>query len=399
MKRIIYCLFFFASFSCINAQVNKKSYLQKVLNNLEQIKSASYYITSETWQPGDTTALSTFRNFVKEYDNPKDTTIGACFVDLDPNDTTKLDFCYDGDKRVLVYHDVKGIVIDDFTARPLPFRPLRPPFFNYTKNIIKYALETTDNITTKLEDRNDHYHFKMVINEDKQVEFLGKAYHMPEAPFFSDPTSIYELWISKSSNLPYKVRREMSHDISAMTCSDITLNRLSIANFKAVNYYPKGYEIRKYGYRNAKEKTIPPLTGKEAPEWTLTDKNGKSVSLHDIKSKVVLINFTGIGCGACLASLPFLKALKGEFSNTDFELVAIESWARKARALDNYIHRKGINYTMLNATDQVIKDYQTGGTAPFFFILDQQRIVRKVIRGYGGKTTDHEILEAIKHLL
>ena len=37
--------------------------------------------------------------------------------------------------------------------------------------------------------------------------------------------------------------------------------------------------------------------------------------------------------------------------------------------------------------------------APFFFILDQDRVVRKVIQGYGIEKTDKEITDAIKALL
>lgn len=104
------------------------------------------------------------------------------------------DFCYDGNARVVAYHDVKRLMIDDFTFRPLPFRPLDPPFFNCTKNIIRYALTTQDNITIQLKERGGDYYFKLVIEEDKQVEFFGKAHYMPANPYnMGNTTSIYEL--------------------------------------------------------------------------------------------------------------------------------------------------------------------------------------------------------------
>ena len=42
---------------------------------------------------------------------------------------------------------------------------------------------------------------------------------------------------------------------------------------------------------------------------------------------------------------------------------------------------------------------KTGGAAPYFFIVDQERIIRKVIRGYSNENTDKEIINAIKELL
>lgn len=385
-----------------NTQNTEKVYLKKVLTNLEKIESATYYTTDESWQPGDSTALFTLHGFVKEYNNPMDSTIGASYVALDANDTTKLESCYDGNIKVLSYHDNKKLVIDDFTCRPLPFRLVSPPFFNKVKNIIKYALTTKDHITTELKDEGDSYYFKLVINEGQQVEFLGKAYHMPLPPFdIGSTTSIYELWINKSNDLPYKARREMSHDISVSTYSNLEINKLSINDFNVADYFPKDYEIVKYGdlYKKNKDSTVSELTGKKAPGWILENIDAQPVSLADCKSKIILINFTGIGCGACQAAVPFLKQLKESFSSEEFELIAIESWSRKVSSIRNYANRKELNYTILNATNEVVKQYQTGGAAPYFFILDQERIIRKVIRGYSKENTDKEIIHTIKELL
>ena len=147
------------------------------------------------------------------------------------------------------------------------------------------------------------------------------------------------------------------------------------------------------------EPTASSLIGKKAPGWILENIEAQPVSLADYKSKIILINFTGIGCGACQAAIPFLKQLKESFTSEEFELIAIESWSRKVSAIRNYAKRKELNYTILNATNEVIKQYQTGGAAPYFFIVDQERIIRKVIRGYSNENTDKEIINAIKELL
>ena len=79
--------------------------------------------------------------------------------------------------------------------------------------------------------------------------------------------------------------------------------------------------------------------------------------------------------------------------------MAIESWSRRESAVKAYAERKQLNYTILTATDQIIQDYQTGGSAPQFFILDKQRIIRKTIKGYGGDRTNKEIISTIATLL
>ena len=374
-------------------------YLKEVLANLEKIETASYYETAESWQHGDTVAMNIYCTYVKEYDNPADSTIGASYVNLDCDDPTKLKYGYDGNVGAHAFHKEKGIMLDDFASKAhLPFRPLTPPFFNYARNIIEYALTTGDSIVVTMEDLGNAYYVKLTIYEDAQVEFFGKAYHMPESPYIFDPVSNYELWIGKSDDLPYKIRREMSHDISVTSCADAEFNKLSIEDFHLDDYFPEDYEIRMRGQKS-NELPKKDLTGEKAPVWTLDDMNEQPVSLADFKSNVLLVNLTGIGCGACTASIPFLKDLKGRFSTEDFELVAIETWVRKPHSLQNYTNKNELNYPVLGATDEVVKDYRTGGAAPYFFILDEQRVVRKVIRGYAKDKTDKEIIEAITALL
>ena len=125
---------FFAS-GC-STEFKDKKYLSEVLDNLNQIESARYYATSTTWAPGDDKPSGIQHRYVKEFNNPSDTTIGASFVALSEEDTTELNFCYDGKMRAMVYED-KTLVIDSFKVRELSFRPLRAPFFNYAKSIIK----------------------------------------------------------------------------------------------------------------------------------------------------------------------------------------------------------------------------------------------------------------------
>ena len=82
-------------------------------------------------------------------------------------------------------------------------------------------------------------------------------------------------------------------------------------------------------------------------------------------------------------AIPFLKKLKGQYSADDFELIAIESWSGSHSARTHYVKQKGINYTFLGADEKVLDDYHTGRAAPYFFLLDEKRIVRKVFFGYN----------------
>ena len=385
-------------FHACTVDYTSTNYLKKVLNNLETIESATYNIVSENWPPGDTAASETYYCFVKEYDNPSDTTIGSKFVRLNGSDTSILEFCYDGEMRALVYNDEKRIVLDSFNVNPRPFRALTPPFFNYVKSILKYALETKDSISLDLKDLEDIVYLKLTIYEENQIEFFGKAFRMPITPYtFGENTSIYELWIDKTNDLPFKTRREMVHNISVRIRKDFELNKMDIKDFKASDYFPNDYRIQTYG-SGGKRKVKSELIGKEAPDWTLQTGDQLPFSLTDLKSKVSMIQFTSVSCGPCKASIPFLKGLSDLYKKEDFDFVAIECTSRNTNVLKTYMNRNQFDYKFVLSTKEVLKSYSIG-SFPVFFILDENRIIRNVIYGYGKESTDNEIRDAIDKLM
>lgn len=297
--------------SCVE-NYTSTDYLKQVLKKLEKIESATYWVEEEAWNPGDTAATFVVKQYVESYRNPSDTTIGSSWAIFETEQKAHLEFAYDGKMRTLIYDDVKGMVIDSFNVRKLPFRPVSPPFFNYSENIIRYIIENNDSTFVEQKDLGEEIYVKLTIYEDRQVEFFGRAHYIPENPYTFDPTSIYELWINKKSNLPQKVRREMSHNISVSSVSDFEFNKLRLENFVASDYFPKDYEIRQYGQKG-KERQPNALIGKKAPDWTLQTADNQDISLSDLKGKVLMIQFTSVSCGPCKASIPFLKELSKEY--------------------------------------------------------------------------------------
>ena len=373
-----------------------QEYLREVLNKLESIRSASYQEERLSYLPYESKPRASYTYQVHEYRNPNDTTIGSSFVEWMKGE--EIAYCiYDGQILAYIDQEPKEVEINDFSMYPFPYRPVSAPFFNYTESLLRYFQTSSDSITREVKDMDSLYYVKMIIHEPTQIEFFGRAYRMPQYPFITDPTSQYEVWIDKKTDLPCRMMRSMSHDKSESICSNVELNGLEMHALRAEDYFPEGYTVRKKGEKKPKE--LPTLEGKRAPSWTLTDAEGNVVSLDSLKSKVILLNLTGIGCGACHASLPFLRTLKDRFSPEDFELVAIETWGNSRATLQSYAKHNGIQYKFLEGNDKVVTDYHTGGAAPFFFLIDQDRIVRKVIRGYSIEDTDKEIINAIEELL
>ena len=189
----------------------------------------------------------------------------------------------------------------------------------------------------------------------------------------------------------------MSHDISTETVKNVSLNQLKIEDFKASDYFMPGFVIEAYGSVNKPEKTND-LIGKKAPDGALQNASDNCIALKDLKSKVVMIQFTSVSCGPCRASIPFLNQLTAAYKKKDFDFVAIECTANNMNAVKVYQTKSGISYKFLKSDKPVLKAYAIR-SFPVFFFLDKDLIIRKVLTGYGGGTTDTEINNIIGKMI
>ena len=133
------------------SKFNEKKYLTKILNNLEQVKSASYTLSIVFSEPGDTVPSpyrTPFMQHYYEFANPADTMTGAIFALFSPIDTMLR--YYDGNLSVLIDHARQTISIDTLSSHRTSL-----VFFSSVKNIINYALTTNDSLLKEFHDFGD----------------------------------------------------------------------------------------------------------------------------------------------------------------------------------------------------------------------------------------------------
>ena len=69
---------------------------------------------------------------------------------------------------------------------------------------------------------------------------------------------------------------------------------------------------------------------KNAPNFTLKDSDGKTVSLSDYKGKVVLLNFWATWCGPCKVEIPWFVEFEQKYKDRGFAVLGVsmdeEGW-------------------------------------------------------------------------
>ncbi len=125
-----------------------------------------------------------------------------------------------------------------------------------------------------------------------------------------------------------------------------------------------------------------------APDFTLSDINGRSVSLSDFRGKVVILDFFASWCPPCRRGIPDFVELQREYGPEGLAIVgiALEN-LRNAKA---FASRMGMNYPVLVGDDRVNQMYGPVRSIPTTFIIDREgNIVKKYI-GFRPKSTFEE---------
>lgn len=140
---------------------------------------------------------------------------------------------------------------------------------------------------------------------------------------------------------------------------------------------------------------IRPFVGIESK---LAEVGGDSIKLSSLKSRVLLIEFTGVHCGPCQKAIDLMRQLAISYHDKSFEIISIETEDMTIDELIKYKRRKHLNYYYLKGGKDVLENFRINGV-PAFFVLDENRMVRKYISGYRQDTDDRQIIEAINSLL
>ena len=119
-----------------------------------------------------------------------------------------------------------------------------------------------------------------------------------------------------------------------------------------------------------------------APNFTLPSRDGKTVSLADLKGQVVMVNFWATWCGPCRKEMPHLEALHQRYSSLGFTLLGVNVENDPAGAKKWLEDNGPVTFPiLLDTKNQVSKLYKVAGMPTSVFI-DRKGNVRVVHKSY-----------------
>jgi peroxiredoxin len=129
----------------------------------------------------------------------------------------------------------------------------------------------------------------------------------------------------------------------------------------------------------------------QAPDFRLTDINGKTISLSDYKGKVLFLNFWATWCPPCRAEIPDFVEAYGQEKAKGLEILGISLDSKGKDAIVAFVEKYKINYPIVletrQATEQLIGDYQPGQFIPTTIVIDKRGRIRDKKVGQMDKET------------
>ncbi|MBI5587792.1 MAG: TlpA family protein disulfide reductase [Deltaproteobacteria bacterium] len=126
------------------------------------------------------------------------------------------------------------------------------------------------------------------------------------------------------------------------------------------------------------------MIDEKAPEFSLPDMNGKTVSLKGLRGKVVFIDFFASWCAPCKKEFPEINGIIGRYKDSEVAFVAVNVDKKRSHVEDflSQVPNLSNRFMILLDTDSAVISSYNARAMPTSFILDKTGVIRYVHFGF-----------------
>ncbi|MGI6451028.1 MAG: TlpA family protein disulfide reductase [Desulfitobacteriia bacterium] len=114
--------------------------------------------------------------------------------------------------------------------------------------------------------------------------------------------------------------------------------------------------------------------GNEAPDFTLTDLEGKRVTLSDLRGKNVFLKFWTSWCDPCKDEMPDLVQIQQEYEEQDLVVLTVNT-GEDQDTVKKFIEENGYTFQVLLDSDLTVARLYNTSNIPVSFFINKEGIV------------------------
>jgi cytochrome c biogenesis protein CcmG, thiol:disulfide interchange protein DsbE len=119
-----------------------------------------------------------------------------------------------------------------------------------------------------------------------------------------------------------------------------------------------------------------------APAYAARTLDGESVSLEELRGKVVLVNFWATWCPPCRLEMPGFQRLYEDRAHQGFVVLGISTDRAGERVVREFLRERGLTFPVAMASGQVVQDFGGVRALPTSFLIGRDGTIRQEVKGF-----------------
>lgn len=144
-----------------------------------------------------------------------------------------------------------------------------------------------------------------------------------------------------------------------------------------------------------KDKNDQLQVGAQAPNFVLTDMNGKKHKLSDYKGQGVFLNFWGTWCKPCEYEMPYMEKQYQVYQHQGVEILAVNV-GESDYAVNNFATKHHLSFPIMIDKGQEVQGAYQVDPLPVTFLIDKEGKVIDRITGSLTEESIQQLMERIK---